>query len=58
MATGLSGEYNWVVGLRWQGGSMRIESAPAPASPTATELAQAVAYEAEHADDFPEIDDY
>jgi hypothetical protein len=58
MATGLSGEYNWAVGLRWQGGSTRIESAPAPASPTATELAQAVAYEAEHADDFPEIDDY
>jgi hypothetical protein len=51
MATGLSGEYSWAVSLRWQGESARIESAPAPASPTATELAQAVVYIAEHGDD-------
>ena len=44
MATGLSGEYSWAVSLRWQGESARIESAPAPASPTAEELAQAIAY--------------
>ena len=44
MATGLSGEYSWAVGLRWHGYSARIESAPAPASPTATELAQAVGW--------------
>jgi hypothetical protein len=43
MATGLSGEYSWAVSLAWLGTSARIESAPAPASPTATELAQAVA---------------
>jgi hypothetical protein len=51
MATGLSGEYSWAVALGVQGSSVRIESAPAPASPTAEELAQAVAYQAEHADD-------
>ena len=51
MATGLSGEYSWAVSLRWQGESARIESAPAPASPTVEELAQAVAYIAAHADD-------
>jgi len=50
MATGLSGEYSWAVSLYLQGHSSpraRIESAPPPASPTAEELAQAVAYEAE-----------
>jgi hypothetical protein len=51
LATGLSGEYSWAVTLGYQGASARIESAPAPASPTAEELAQAVAYEAEQADD-------
>ena len=56
MATGLSGEYSWAVSLRWQGESARIESAPAPASPTATELAQAAAYIAEHGRD--DGDDY
>eukprot|EP01046_Picozoa_sp_COSAG06_P025160 COSAG06_NODE_2097_length_7603_cov_5.875933_9_plen_308_part_00 len=58
MATGLRGEYCWAVGLYWQGHSVRIESAQAPASPTATELAQAVAYIAEHGDDGPDGDDY
>ena len=54
MATGLSGEYCWAVSLFNQGTSTRIEAAPAPASPTAEELARAVAYEQEHAGD----DDY
>jgi hypothetical protein len=48
MATGLSGEYSWAVSMYGQGDSTRIESAPAPASPTVGELAQAVAYIAEH----------
>jgi hypothetical protein len=51
MATGLSGEYSWAVSLRLHGSSVRIESAPAPASPTAEELVQAVAYQAAHAGD-------
>ena len=51
MATGLSGEYSWAVTLYKQDSSARIESAPAPASPTVEELAQAVAYIAAHADD-------
>ena len=46
MATNLSGEYSWAVTLRNQGTSASIEAAPPPASPTAEELAQAVAYEA------------
>jgi hypothetical protein len=54
MATDLSGEYSWAVAMEFPGTSARIESAPAPASPTAEELAQAVAYQAEHAGD----DDY
>jgi hypothetical protein len=45
MATSLSGEYSWAVTLRNQGTSARIEAAPPPDSPTAEELAQAVAYE-------------
>jgi hypothetical protein len=49
MATGLSGEYSWAVEMGAQGDSARIEAAVAPASPTAEELAQAVAYEAEQA---------
>ena len=59
MATGLSGEYCWAVMLCRPGDSARIEAAPPPASPTAEELAQAIAYEAEHADDCPRyLDDY
>jgi hypothetical protein len=48
MATGLSGEYCWAVVLSGrQGDSARIETAAsAPASPTAEELARAVAYRA------------
>eukprot|EP01046_Picozoa_sp_COSAG06_P065814 COSAG06_NODE_16335_length_1006_cov_25.051819_1_plen_69_part_00 len=46
MATGLSGEYCWAVSLQRQGDSARIEAA---ASPTAKELARAVAYHAEQA---------
>jgi hypothetical protein len=56
MATELSGEYSWAVSaspvlLTTTGSSARIGAAPAPASPTAEELAQAVAYIAAHADD-------
>jgi hypothetical protein len=51
MATGLSGEYSWAVAMWNRGNSARIGSAPAPASPTAEELAQAVVYIAEHGDD-------
>jgi hypothetical protein len=47
MATGLSGEYSWAVELVMQGASVRIEAAAAPVSPTAEELARAVAYEPE-----------
>eukprot|EP01046_Picozoa_sp_COSAG06_P037614 COSAG06_NODE_4265_length_4419_cov_9.045139_1_plen_302_part_00 len=54
MAVGLSGEYCWAVSLGAQGNIARIEAAPAPASPTAEELAQAAAYEAEQVGD----DDY
>eukprot|EP01046_Picozoa_sp_COSAG06_P023374 COSAG06_NODE_1852_length_8164_cov_4.582275_2_plen_301_part_00 len=54
MAAGLSGEYSWAVSLYNEGESARIESAPAPASPTAEEVAQAVVYMAEH----PYDDDY
>jgi hypothetical protein len=43
MATGLSGEYSWAVLLGYDN-SARIETAPPPASPTAKELARAVAY--------------
>eukprot|EP01046_Picozoa_sp_COSAG06_P003943 COSAG06_NODE_158_length_21760_cov_36.036979_11_plen_327_part_00 len=59
-ATGLSGEYSWAVALAdWQqGSSARIEAAPAPASPTAEELAQAIAYEAEQVAYEDEHDDY
>ena len=49
MATGLSGEYCWAVSLCMRGTGVRIEPAPAPDSPTAEELAQAVAYQAEQA---------
>ena len=49
MATGLSGEYSWAVALWSPGSTVRIEAAVAPASPTAEELAQAVAYQAEQA---------
>jgi hypothetical protein len=58
MATGLSGEYCWAVTLFDRGDSARIEHAVALPSPTAAELAKAVAYDAaivaEHGDD----DDY
>ena len=54
MATGLSGEYSWAAELCYQGTSARMEAAPAPGSPTAEELAQAIAYIAAHGDD----DDY
>ena len=47
MATGLSGKYSWAVSLFMRGTSARIEPTPAPDSPTAEELAQAVAYQAE-----------
>ena len=49
MATGLSGEYCWAVDLYEQDDSARIEAAATPASPTAEEVAQAVAYQAEQA---------
>jgi hypothetical protein len=51
MATGLSGEYCWAVSLYEEDDSARIDAAAAPASPTAEQLAQAVAYEAGQADD-------
>ena len=57
MATGLSGEYCWAVSLELQtSSSVRTTSkaAAALASPTAAELAQAIAYEAEQ----PARDDY
>eukprot|EP01046_Picozoa_sp_COSAG06_P029934 COSAG06_NODE_2813_length_6243_cov_7.236165_8_plen_353_part_00 len=41
MATGLGGEYSWAVAIFTPGSSARIESAPAPASPTAEELTSA-----------------
>jgi hypothetical protein len=44
MATGLSGEYCWAVELGNPGNSVGIEHAVAPPSPTAAELAKAVAY--------------
>ena len=44
LAEGLSGEFCWAVEVSSQGESSRIESAPAPASPTEEELAAAVAY--------------
>jgi hypothetical protein len=47
MATGLSGSYSWAVSL-YKYSSARIESVPPPASPTAEQVAQALAYEAEH----------
>jgi hypothetical protein len=47
MATGLSGEYCWAVSMGYPEDSARIDAAAAPASPTAEELALAVAYEAE-----------
>jgi hypothetical protein len=47
MATGLTGEYSWAVTLESEDDSARIDAAPAPASPTTEELAQAVAYAAE-----------
>eukprot|EP01046_Picozoa_sp_COSAG06_P034049 COSAG06_NODE_3529_length_5226_cov_6.215526_4_plen_52_part_00 len=47
MATGLSGEYSWAVALFLSGDSAHLEAGVAPASPTAEELAQAVAYQAE-----------
>jgi hypothetical protein len=56
MATGLSGEYSWAVGLCEDGDSARIEAAAAPASPTTEELARVVAYKAEQVDD--EYDGY
>ena len=51
MATGLSGEYCWALSMEsdpydHRTDSVRIEAAVAPPSPTAEELAQAVAYEA------------
>jgi hypothetical protein len=53
MATGLSGEYCWAVTMGSQEeDSVRIAAAAAPASPTPEHLARAVAYEAEHADDY------
>jgi hypothetical protein len=67
MATGLSGEYSWAVTWENEGDesplglssqstqrsrrSARIGAAPAPASPTVEELAQAVAYQAEQGGD-------
>ena len=41
VAEGLSGPLCWAASLYDAGGSTRIESAPAPASPTAEELAAA-----------------
>ena len=48
MATGLSGDYCWAVSMGNRDDSARIVDAAVPASPTAEELAQAVAiaYEA------------
>jgi hypothetical protein len=62
MATGLSGEYCWAVAMSLQGMTVRIEAAAAPLSPTAEELAQAVAYEAAYMEELArrelEHDDY
>ena len=52
-AEGLSGPYCWAASLRRRvGSSTRIESAPAPASPTEEELAAAKVWEP-----LPESDD-
>ena len=45
---GLSGEYCWAVSLFSSGDSARIESTPAPPSPTGEELAAAKAWEVAH----------
>ena len=44
-AQGLSGDICWAVSLFHEGGRARIESAPAPASPTEEELAVATAWQ-------------
>jgi len=44
-AEGLSGEYCWAVAMGHAGNSPRIESAPAPASPTEEQLAAATAWQ-------------
>ena len=42
----LSGPYCWAVSMYSQGSSVRIESAPAPASPTEEELTAAKVWQA------------
>ena len=45
-AEGLSGPLCWAAETFYEGSSARIESAPAPASPTEEELAAAKAWQA------------
>ena len=47
-AEGLSGPLCWAVSMRFEGRSARIESAPAPASPTEGELVSAKAWQEAH----------
>ena len=43
---GLTNQYRWAVALRSQPEPVRIEAKPAPAAPTAAELAAAIAWQA------------
>ena len=45
VAEGLTGPFRWAVDQAYDGDSARIGSAPAPASPTAEELASARAWQ-------------
>ena len=51
-AEGLSGPLCWAVSMYHPGNSARIESAPAPASPTEEDLAVAKTWQVAHQDDF------
>ena len=57
VAEGLSGEYCWAVELYHADNSARIESAPAPASPTEEELTAAKAWQPSYSDSESESDD-
>ena len=51
-AEGLIGPLCWAAELYYSGGSARIESAPAPPSPTEEELAAAKAWQVAEQDDY------
>ena len=53
-AEGLIGSFCWAVAIPMEGDSARIESAPAPASPTEEELAGARAWQRRRALDLPQ----